>query len=112
MSGPLASDDAELLVEAAASGLGILYTSDWYASRELASGRLVEILPDWALLDRGAVYVVTPAAAGTPSKTRGFSNWINEKLKVPPWIASHAAGSPAETSWRADNDRSNQDSDE
>ncbi|WP_414447428.1 LysR family transcriptional regulator [Burkholderia sp. 22PA0099] len=93
VSGPLASDDAELLVEAAVGGLGILYTSDWYASRELASGRLVEILPDWALLDRGAVYVVTPAAAGTPSKTRAFSNWITEKLAAPPWVVPRTATS-------------------
>lgn len=85
VTGPLASDDAELLVEAAVSGMGVLYTSDWYASRELAAGRLVEILPEWTVLDRGAVYVVTPAAAGTPSKTRAFSDWIAERLKPPPW---------------------------
>lgn len=86
VSGPLASDDAELLIEAAVSGLGILYTSDWYACGDMASGQLVEILPEWPLLDRGAVYVVTPAAVGTPSKTRAFSNWITEKLAVSPWV--------------------------
>lgn len=88
VSGPLSSDDAELLIEAAVGGLGILYTSDWYVCRDLASGRLVEILPDWPLLDRGAVYIVTPAAAGTPSKTRAFSSWISEKLTVPPWAGT------------------------
>ncbi|WP_280529135.1 substrate binding domain-containing protein [Burkholderia perseverans] len=87
MSGPLASDDAELLVEAAVGGMGILYTSDWYAGRDLAAGRLVEILPDWPLLDRGSVHVVTPAAGGTPSKTRAFSDWIAAQLAVPPWAA-------------------------
>ncbi|WP_244979283.1 LysR family transcriptional regulator [Cupriavidus plantarum] len=85
VAGPLASDDGELLVEAAVRGLGVLYTSDWYASRELANGGLVELFPEWSLLDPGAVYVVTPAAAGTPSKTRAFSNWIAEKLSSPPW---------------------------
>lgn len=85
VSGPLASDDGELLVEAAADGLGVLYTSDWYASRYLASGQLVELLPDWPIADRGGVYVVTPAAAGSPSKTRAFSDWITAKLAVPPW---------------------------
>lgn len=87
VTGPLASDDGELLLDAAVNGLGILYTSDWYANRDLASGRLVEILPDWALQDRGAVYVITPAAAGTPSKARAFSNWIAERLAVPPWAS-------------------------
>ncbi|WP_144637665.1 LysR family transcriptional regulator [Bordetella genomosp. 13] len=85
VAGPLAADDGELLVDAAVNGLGVLYTSDWYTSRELSAGRLVEVLPGWALADRGAVYVVTPAAAGTPSKTRAFSNWMAEKLATPPW---------------------------
>jgi DNA-binding transcriptional LysR family regulator len=85
VSGPLVSDDGEMLLEAAVSGLGVLYTSDWYASRDLASGRLVEILPEWALADRGGVYLVTPAAAGTPSKTRAFSNWLADRLATPPW---------------------------
>lgn len=102
VSGPLASDDAELLVEAAVSGLGVLYTSDWYASRDLAAGRLVELLPDWALVDPGAVYVVTPASAGTPSKTRAFSNWIADKLTPPPWtVLRPAASTPTSTFNRA-----------
>lgn len=91
VSSRLASDDGELLIEAAVGGLGILYTSDWYASRDLEAGRLVEILPDWALLDRGAVYLVTPAAAGTPSKTRAFSDWIAKRLTPPPWAVPRPA---------------------
>lgn len=87
VSGPLASDDAELLVEAAVAGLGVLYTSDWYANRDIAAGRLVELLPDWSLVDGGAVYVITPAAPGTPSKTRAFSDWIADRLASPPWVA-------------------------
>ncbi|WLE63972.1 hypothetical protein GIY62_26220 [Burkholderia plantarii] len=87
VSGPLASDDAELPVEAAVDGLGMLYTSDWYAGRDLAAGRLVEILPDWPRLDRGSVYVVMPAAGGTSSRTRAFSDRIAAQLAVPPWAA-------------------------
>lgn len=92
VSGPLASDDGEFLVEAAVSGLGVLYTSDWYASRYLAAGQLVEILPAWPLADPGGVYVVTPAASGTPSKTRAFSDWIAAGLAVPPWQATKDSG--------------------
>lgn len=85
VSGPLAATDAELLVDAAVYGLGILHTTDWYVGHELAAGRLIEVLPDWPLADRGAVYLVTPAAAGTPSKTRAFSEWVADKLGQPPW---------------------------
>lgn len=88
VSSPLAGTDAELLVDAAVAGLGILHTTDWYVGQELATGRLVEVLPDWPLADRGAVYVVTPAAAGTPSKTRAFSDWVAQKVAIPPWSAT------------------------
>jgi len=85
VAGPLASLDAELLVGGAVAGLGILYTTDWYVSRELNDHRLVEIIPEWKLIDRGALYIVTPAAKGTPNKTRAFSDWMAQRLASPPW---------------------------
>jgi DNA-binding transcriptional LysR family regulator len=81
----LVSDDAELLVDAAARGLGVLRSTDWYVSREIAAGRLVEILPEWRQPAAGGVYIVTPALSGTPSKTRAFSDWMAKRLAEPPW---------------------------
>lgn len=85
VKGPLACDDAELLVEAAVAGLGLLYTTDWMVGAELAAGRLVTVLDAWRVADTGAIYVVTPAASGTPSKTRAFSDWLARGLASPPW---------------------------
>lgn len=90
----LASDDAEMLVEACVRGLGLLYTSDWYVGRELAAGHLVEVLPSWPLNDPGGVYIVTPALAGMPSKTRAFSDWLAQHLLPPPW-SSARLGDPS-----------------
>jgi len=87
VGGPLASQNAELLVAGGIAGLGVLYTSDWYVGRELASGRLVEVMPHWQPLDRGGLYIVTPAAKGMPSKTRAFSDWMASRLMTPPWAA-------------------------
>jgi len=84
----MASGDSELLVKAALSGLGVMHTSDWYVGHHLASGELVEVLPDWPLADKGAVYIVTPAAAGTPGKTRAFSDWVAARLAPPPWLGA------------------------
>lgn len=81
----IASDDADLLVEAAIAGLGLFYTTDWHVGPELAAGRLVEVLQEWPVADRGAIYVITPATGGTPSKTRAFSDWMARGLAVPPW---------------------------
>ena len=85
VSGPFMSSDAQLLVDAARQGLGILYTSDWYVGPDLASGRLIEVLPDYPVAEEGGVYVVTPAAKGTPSKTRAFSDWLANELRKAPW---------------------------
>ena len=89
VSGPLASDDAEMLVHAATAGLGVLLATDWLVHRALQSGELVPVLPRWQVVDDGAIYIVTPSgvgsAAGVASKTRAFSDWIAERLADPPW---------------------------
>lgn len=86
VSGPLVADDAEVLVEAAVQGIGLMMSTDWLVGRELADGRLVPILEDWTLADEGAVYVVMPSAKGQPAKTRAFSDWISKRFApVPPW---------------------------
>lgn len=91
VSGPLATDDAGLLVDAALAGLGILRTTDWYVAAELEQGRLRVVLPDWLSSDEGGVYVVTPAASGVTSATRAFSDWIASKLASPPWMIDEGA---------------------
>lgn len=81
----MSSGDSELLLKAALAGLGVMHTSDWYVGDYLASGQLVEVLPQHPLADKGAVYIVTPAVTGLPAKTRAFSDWIAERLANPPW---------------------------
>ena len=85
VSGPLASEEVDLLVQAAVAGLGVLHATEWYVADHLASGRLIEVLGDHPVADKGAVYIVTPAADGMPSKTRAFSNWITKELSNPKW---------------------------
>lgn len=85
VSGPLQSDDAELLVRAACDGLGILLATDWLVGRELEAGTLVPVLPRCRLVDEGAIHVVTPSGAAGASKTRAFSDWIAARLADPPW---------------------------
>lgn len=83
--GRFTSSNAEFLVDAARAGIGILYTSDWYAAADLTSGRLVEVLSNYPVAERGGVYIVTPASRGMPSKTRAFIDWIAAHLQNAPW---------------------------
>ncbi|WP_214477667.1 LysR family transcriptional regulator [Mesorhizobium sp. dw_380] len=86
VSGPLVTDDAEVLVEAAVQGVGLMMSTDWLVGRELADGRLVPVLEDWTLADEGAVYVVMPSVKGQAAKTRAFADWIAKRFSPePPW---------------------------
>jgi DNA-binding transcriptional LysR family regulator len=86
IDGPLASDDAAVLVEAAVKGLGLIYATDWLVAREVRNGALVAVLGDWEIPDEGATYIVTPSGAGMPTKTRALSDWLAHRFDPPPWI--------------------------
>lgn len=85
VSGPLESDDAEVLVGATIAGLGIMLATDWLVGPHLHAKTLVHVLPRWQLVDEGAIYIVTPSGAGSSSKALAFSNWIAARLADPPW---------------------------
>jgi DNA-binding transcriptional LysR family regulator len=87
VAGRLVSDDAEALVVAAVQGAGITMTADWFVGRELADGRLVPVLPDWTMDERGGIYVVVPSRRFLPAKTRAFTVWVARLFSpIPPWL--------------------------
>ncbi|WP_234815098.1 LysR family transcriptional regulator [Noviherbaspirillum denitrificans] len=89
VKGSITSNDNEALLSAALRGVGILACGSWLVSRELASGRLVQVLPEWQLDVRSAVYFVRPSARLAPGKTRTFKLWIEKKFfRRPPWSPS------------------------
>ena len=85
IAGPLVTDDAQSLVQAAVSGAGIAMVSDWLAGPELCSGRLVPVLSDHPVENNETVYVVHPSARLVPAKTRAFADWIHVQLSSQPW---------------------------
>ncbi|MFT4102479.1 MAG: LysR substrate-binding domain-containing protein [Burkholderiaceae bacterium] len=85
VSGPLQSEDSELLAGAAQAGLGIMLGTDWLLASALRSGELVRVLPGWEVIDDGAIYLVTPSGSAAASKTRAFGDWIARELREPPW---------------------------
>ena len=87
VSGPLVSDEVDALVEAALAGLGVLFATDWLVGHEIRAGRLVPVLPDWRVIDDGAIYIVTPSGSHHASKTRAFSDFIAACLRPPPWLS-------------------------
>lgn len=86
VNGRLISDDAEVLVQAAKAGLGVILGTDWLLAHAVASGELVPVLSRWRVVDSGAIYVVTPSGAGQATKTRAFSDWVAARFRQPPWL--------------------------
>ena len=61
------------------AGLGVAVASEWIIDDELASGRLVEIMPDWRMphLD---LWAVLPGARHASPQARAFIAFVEEQL--------------------------------
>lgn len=86
VDGPLVSNDSEALAATCAGGAGIMLATDWLVGRELADGRLVEVLPGWSLDGGGPLNAVLTPGRLVPAKTRAFVDWLAASYApTPPW---------------------------
>lgn len=67
-----------MLSEAAAQGLGVALVPRMLVENELASGRLVQLLPQEWLSDRRYYLIYPEARAASPALT-AFANWLDEE---------------------------------
>ncbi|WP_133010814.1 LysR family transcriptional regulator [Marinomonas flavescens] len=72
------------------SGIGIGVTSSWVINDDIASGKLVHLLPEWHA-DPLPVYLVYPYASYYPARLRKFLNLIRD---VMPTLAGTRPPSP------------------
>jgi DNA-binding transcriptional LysR family regulator len=71
--------DATLAVrEAVCVGAGLSVLPDYSVANELASGRLIRVLPQWSL-PSGGIHAVFPAARFRPAKLRAFVDLLVER---------------------------------
>lgn len=72
------SMDATLAVrEAVRYGAGLSVLPDYAVAEDLAAGRLVQMLPEWAL-PSGGIHAVFPTARFRPAKVRAFVDLLQE----------------------------------
>ncbi|MGJ7457724.1 LysR family transcriptional regulator [Halomonas sp. RA08-2] len=85
VSGPLASNDGEVVVGLALDGHGIALRSWWDVHAHLATGRLVELLPGWQGV-RADFHAVYPQRRHVPARVRAFIDHLAEGMvgRVPP----------------------------
>jgi DNA-binding transcriptional LysR family regulator len=75
LSGRLRANNGDALREATVAGLGIILTPTFIVGEELASGRLVRVLPDWEG-DEIHVYAVYPPGRHLSVKVRAFVDFL------------------------------------
>ncbi|MEQ5802974.1 LysR family transcriptional regulator [Halomonas sp. H10-9-1] len=79
VSGPLASNDGEVIVRLALDGHGVILRSRWDVQSHLAAGRLVELLPEWQGV-RADFHAVYRQRRHVPARIRAFVDLLRREL--------------------------------
>jgi LysR family transcriptional activator of dmlA len=79
VTGPLSSNNGEVVVQWAVDGRGIVLRSMWDVAPLLASGKLVRILPDYT--QDANVWAVYPSKLGNSAKLRVCVDWLEQSLQ-------------------------------
>jgi len=89
VSGRVTTSNGIALKSFALAGMGITLQSRWTAGRELRSGSLVDLFPEYEVTASSfdnAVWVLYPSRAYLPLKVRVFVDFLKEKFRNgPPW---------------------------
>jgi DNA-binding transcriptional LysR family regulator len=80
--GPLDCSDGQVLHDWCLAGWGIAWRSTWEVDREIASGRLVEVLADYAAPPNG-IYVVFPQRKHLPLRVRLWIEFLKYSYSQP-----------------------------
>jgi DNA-binding transcriptional LysR family regulator len=82
VSGSLAANNSEALRDAAVGGLGIALLPDFTAQASLRSGKLVQVLPEWAPVGAfaGQIYAIRPYSAHVPLAVTAFVGFLRGAL--------------------------------
>ncbi|MCS0581537.1 LysR family transcriptional regulator [Massilia phosphatilytica] len=78
--GTMSTNDGETGVVWALAGFGILMRSEWDIHADIAAGRLVPILKEWAL-PSGDIFAVYPERANLSAKVSAFIDFLVEWFK-------------------------------
>lgn len=97
IQGPLSSNSGEVVRDWALAGNGIMLRSMWDVHTALQRGALVQILPEWGMLDADVHWVTPPRAADSPlpRRLRVLQQHLATALRDVSW--NHAPPTPHRT---------------
>lgn len=79
-AGPLSTNNGEAMLPALLAGIGIARLPDFIIDRELASGALIAILPDWRA-PPVALHLLTPPSPRRPARVELLIDWLSERFR-------------------------------
>lgn len=79
-AGPLITDNGDAMMPALLAGLGIARLPDFIIDRELAEGRLVEILADWSPMNI-ALHLLTPPSTLRPARVELVIDFLSQRFR-------------------------------
>ena len=79
-AGPLIADNGDAMIPALLAGLGIARLPDFIIDRELADGRLVEILADWSPRNI-ALHLLTPPSTLRPARVELVIDFLSQRFR-------------------------------
>jgi DNA-binding transcriptional LysR family regulator len=79
VTGRVATNDNDLLLDAALEGLGFVYLQYRTVEQHVNAGRLVNVLDEW--IPRKALYLYYYNPSGLPRKLRAFIDFARERLR-------------------------------
>jgi DNA-binding transcriptional LysR family regulator len=77
-------DDGASMRIATVAGVGISMNSCWSVNKEIRDGSLVRVLPNYAVDDKSAIWLVYPRSNVMTAKVRVFIDFLIEKIGKPP----------------------------
>jgi len=92
VKGPLSANNADAMIAALESGLGIALQPDFLAWEAIKAGRLVTVLDDWQAPSL-ALHMVTPAGGPRPIRVAVLLDFLTARFKsgMAPWTVGQVS---------------------
>jgi len=82
--GPLRTNNADALAPALWSGLGLAVQPEFTVWKDIAAGRLEQVLPEWSLPPI-SLHLVTPPGKLRPVRADALIDFLVQRLATAPW---------------------------
>jgi DNA-binding transcriptional LysR family regulator len=93
MEAPLRVNNAEALTPVLLAGLGLALQPEFLVWRELRSGALESVMPEWAAPPI-AMHIVTPPQHARPKRVQLLIDYLARSLAHAPWAVQPQASNP------------------